>query len=403
MGKCDRLCGQYRNAIGKRTGRYALLGATTLALGVGARDCAAPIETADAIGVAAPEVSFQGSRGADLVGRVYLPNVVHPAAQAGAVGQALATPTPPTEGPAAPFATCEVWIAAFVSDLLERRIFREYDATGGLVQERIDDGADGSVDWVVKWAYDQLGRALLQQEWYRGRLSRAITFTHAGGRLTEETRDINGDERVDQVLRYGYDAWSNLRSISFNVLRENAGQTEIWYGYSYDSRGHLVREVVDEDGDGVADLVGVYEWEGAFPVRVSWNDGEVDTLSYDMAGRLIRRSFSLEETLTDEYQYGPQGWLSGWERNRGGEPELVVVREYDDTGKRVLETIARQHYPVTRTEYAYEGCAASAGANETYALGTPGQEPHLDDQTLTNGLGAAARRQAGLRSPRPRD
>jgi serralysin len=181
--------------------------------------------------------------------------------------------------------------------------FYRYDASGRLLRRYVDENGNGTIDAADATEYDSRGNVTAQysEHYNLGTVENGSSFNHYydedGNRTRKETdRDANGT--IDEIEEWNYDAGGILLSRRVEVLDANPpGSVETWL---YDSRGNVTRREYDDDGNGVPEQRTTYD--------------------YDAHGNLLREangySFDgdgvMEETELREYV--PTGWghiLSG--------------------------------------------------------------------------------------------
>lgn len=139
----------------------------------------------------------------------------------------------------------------------------EYGERGELLRETSDGHCDGSIEWLVSYAYD--ARGLLIWRGYDGHMADdvfddVVWYTYdADGRLIRTDGDVGDDGDID-----GWTQWRYAGSSDFAVLEwtESPDLGCLWVRMRQeDGAGNVVREVLDKDCDGGPDREMRYSYE----------------------------------------------------------------------------------------------------------------------------------------------
>lgn len=176
------------------------------------------------------------------------------------------------------------------------------------------------------------------------------TFGDDGQPLTESD-DLDGDGRVDRVLRHRYDeAGQRVETVTDDG---DDGVADQRVTRVFDGQGRLLIEDVDRDADGVVDAVRTFRYGGDDRLRwMAWDaDGDGDEevrreLTYDAQGRLVaEESFTLgaaEPDLVKTYTYDYHGWLVQTletQRSADHQAAFATLYEYDAEGVLTCERV----------------------------------------------------------------
>jgi hypothetical protein len=215
-----------------------------------------------------------------------------------------------------------------------------YDLGGSITTDTLDEDADGKVELVAEYVYNDEGRWVRINR-YTDDPTTASSFDHfeydelgrlsywnadddangvddvvrhyeyEGRLLVRETLDSNADGRVDKVTRHSYDAFGRVTLSEFFFANDSLLNYSYRYDYSdglllrrdriaanrvteivsyiYDSVGRLVREDIDDYADGSVDSFWLYYHDGSGRTEY-YNGGDLQlriVAEYDSAGRLI--------------------------------------------------------------------------------------------------------------------
>ena len=217
-------------------------------------------------------------------------------------------------------------------------ILRRFDAAGRPVSE--DWRRDDAPHRTARFEYDRAGR--LSREEVQLDDGRTVTITthryDREGREIEIGIDENADGRPDWITYKTYDRAGRLATMRENVeagtQRHGLGH---WYRYDADDR--LVRELIDNDGDGSPNLETDFRYDARGRLvdeRSRWYDateGDHFTYAWDDAGRLTAK--------TDRYGFT-------WVHRYDGAGRLV--EKFQDPPRQLADRT-----PMIRITYEY-GC-----------------------------------------------
>ena len=230
----------------------------------------------------------------------------------------------------------------------------EYDSIGNTTRWEFDRDSNGSADSFETYAYDELGnRVRTELDIDRdGSTEDISTFTYTLGRMTRLERDQGANGTIDRIETYTYDESGHL--LREEVDRNADGSAERIHTYTYNEQGNRTREDTDRDGDGSADQSRIYVYHDATnnyqlqEERLDMDgDGtpeQITTYSYDENGNLRRTekddggNGSIDSTV--EYAYDEHHNMTRFEvdLNADGTPEQIATITYEKTGWGVLSS-----------------------------------------------------------------
>lgn len=170
----------------------------------------------------------------------------------------------------------------------ERLVKQAFDDQGRRVRRSVDHGADGQVDAV--WRYDYENGRLAVERWDQdgdGKIEEVTRYEYDdAGQLIAEKLDIGVDGTFEQVVRYRRDDKGRVversldkgadgqpeervvieyasgdRRSSVRVDADGDGAFERETAYEYDRHGQLLREETDQRADGTVDAVITYSYD----------------------------------------------------------------------------------------------------------------------------------------------
>jgi hypothetical protein len=190
----------------------------------------------------------------------------------------------------------------------------EYDALGRVVRTTFELGSSPARSTITDVFYDGDGRLLRTQTTDNGVVSTGATLRYLPGdpEIVEAAYDSRADGTVDWTWRYGF---SGKWLVSLESVRDGHVQMREKFTYSDLENGELARRDFDTNGDGVADDVDEFSWEGHHIVRSThtMHDFPADSpqtldFEWDAAGRLVTRSWkSPSFAWKTTFAWGPQG------------------------------------------------------------------------------------------------
>ena len=128
--------------------------------------------------------------------------------------------------------------------LKSQETFR-YDNAGHLVERRLDEDIDGTVDWRDEIEYDTQGRRTMFREQINTKTGRAglnRRYVYDGDRLQYEDVDNDGDGRYSLRIHYTYD---DAGQVATKVRDwEMDGQPEETRRFTYDKAGRVIAETI---------------------------------------------------------------------------------------------------------------------------------------------------------------
>lgn len=231
---------------------------------------------------------------------------------------ALAQSVPERDG------LCEVAIDDGADGTINASIHYAYDAVGGLLEERYDGDGDGVAEVVAQYQRERGRVVAVEGIWgASGAVYRRTLLTYdANDRIAALGFDVNGDGRVERSESYDYDDDDRLLRTRFDD--EQDGRFDRIAEFSYDDLGRLIRETIDTDLDGIPNYEVRTTWGGAVRVREA-----IDT---DGDGRdnmiTVCLHNAAEGTLFCEQDVDGDGSfdviLETW-HDRSQRPELVAI------------------------------------------------------------------------------
>ena len=222
----------------------------------------------------------------------------------------------------------------------------EYDSYGNLVRSSLDLDADGTPEEVETWPY--------QYE------------TDAQGKLVRRVLDRDGDGRPEEILNFSYFADGTLDHEDRLSIEGAEYESSTW---RYDASGKLTREERDDGADGVADRITGYAYDACGNLLdQSVSDGEGHPVSterrrYDADGHLRRYEWNnkavieglpadlldiFQSTGFESWQYDTDSRLTSYQSECAGEAcsfgyyqfvNQIVNYEYDAAGNLARELV----------------------------------------------------------------
>jgi hypothetical protein len=234
-----------------------------------------------------------------------------------------------------------------------------------------------------------------KRTWRGEALAAQTTWTFDGeGQPLIEAEDLDGDGRLDRVLRHRYDgAGQRVETVTDDG---DDGVADQRVTRVFDGQGRLLVEDVDRDADGVMDAARTFGYGGDDRLRwMAWDadgDGIEEVrreLAYDPQGRLVaEESFTLgaaEPDLVKTYTYDFHGWLVRTletQRSADHQAAFVTLFEYDADGALTRERVDFGADGRIDQEIRYTwDVAAGLLAGETLDKGVDGQV----DERITYG------------------
>ena len=132
---------------------------------------------------------------------------------------------------------------------------RMYNASGQVIQELYDHGADGTLDTVYDYTYES-GNLVRKTKDAKADTSVDVIETHSydqEGNRTESAFDMNADGTPEKVFAFTYD--EKGRRVGKTLDYGDDGQVDARWQFSWDERGNMVLEEWDQNADGTIDEV----------------------------------------------------------------------------------------------------------------------------------------------------
>lgn len=245
----------------------------------------------------------------------------------------------------------------------DRRYSYTYNSRGEPLEERFDFEADGTVDRVRRFEYDDAGRMVREAIFTdRGtRVESDITYSYSeDGRSMTEEHDTDGDGERDRWFVYGYGPDGRISGFSESTPDGLVRST------AYDYFDGITRETQREDGRVVRTTTTLYDDEGHV-IEVQYGDGWSTTavvrFEYDGEGHLLSESSSGDRPVyRDSYVYGELGNVVEYTRDERSDGTIDI---------RVVYVLDGEFVTATRERY---GGAGGSVSSRTVSVLTPDYE-----------------------------
>ena len=131
-----------------------------------------------------------------------------------------------------------------------------------LTSESYDFDADGNVDSITTYTYDEAGNQTSESYDFDpdGNLDSITTYTYdEAGNRTSYSFDSDADGNLDSIDTYTYDEAGNQTSYSFDSDAD--GNVDSITTYTYDEAGNQTSYSFDSDADGNPDSITTYTYQ----------------------------------------------------------------------------------------------------------------------------------------------